>query len=185
METPAKESFWKTLPGIITAIASLITAIGGLLLILSQLGVFDAKNEMAEATAKPPAKSEVITPPIPPPTSTLTATAEDVEYTVLSQTTKAYSATELKLILSMKVSCKQTTVGFRSEMFRLEIDGVKNAPVNELSNKWLDTHSDWKENIEFIIPKDLKTATLIVGYAGSPRTSAIPLTLKGKNSDLP
>ena len=36
-----KKSFWNTLPGILTGIAAIITAIGGLLVILHPMGVFD------------------------------------------------------------------------------------------------------------------------------------------------
>ncbi|HII07668.1 MAG TPA: hypothetical protein HA349_10265 [Methanotrichaceae archaeon] len=36
-----KKSFWNTLPGILTGIAAVITAIGGLLVILDSMGVFD------------------------------------------------------------------------------------------------------------------------------------------------
>jgi len=34
------QSWWSTVPGTITAIATLITAIGGLIVILQSLGVF-------------------------------------------------------------------------------------------------------------------------------------------------
>ncbi|WP_026897648.1 hypothetical protein [Daejeonella oryzae] len=34
--------FWSTVPGIITAIATLITAVGGLLIILKSVGLFDS-----------------------------------------------------------------------------------------------------------------------------------------------
>ena len=39
------KSFWSTIPGIITAIATLITAIGGFLVVLNQVGVFGSKPE--------------------------------------------------------------------------------------------------------------------------------------------
>jgi hypothetical protein len=38
MSDTDKKSFWSTLPGVITAIAALITAIGGILLTLHQIG---------------------------------------------------------------------------------------------------------------------------------------------------
>ena len=173
-----RESFWKTLPGTITAIAGLVTAVGGLIAILAQLGVFDRAETTPTTAAVTPVKTEAPVAASTAPTSThLTTKADDVEYTVLGKSTQEYSGTELKLILNMKVSCKQTTVGFRPEMFRLEIDGIKNGPVNELSNKWLDTHSDWKENLEFIIPKKATSATLLVGQVGTERIGRIALSL--------
>ncbi|HXF99668.1 MAG TPA: hypothetical protein VNL69_02735 [Bacteroidota bacterium] len=39
------KSFWSTIPGIITAIATLVTAIGGFLVVLNQIGVFGTKQE--------------------------------------------------------------------------------------------------------------------------------------------
>jgi len=39
-----KKSFWNTLPGILTGIAAIITAIGGLLVILHSMGVFDGEE---------------------------------------------------------------------------------------------------------------------------------------------
>jgi len=57
-----KGSFWTTLPGIITAIAALITAIGGFIAVLNTMGVFDPSptNTPAAATrlaTEPPAQS--------------------------------------------------------------------------------------------------------------------------------
>lgn len=39
------KSFWSTIPGIITAIATLITAIGGFLVVLNQIGVFGPQSD--------------------------------------------------------------------------------------------------------------------------------------------
>jgi hypothetical protein len=169
----SKESFWKTLPGILTGIATLVTAIGGFIVILVQLGVFAS----AENTT-PPAQQSALPPKVSTPASTnLTAVADDIEYTILSKSTSAYSQAEHKLTLNMKVSCKQTSIGFTPDIFRLEIEGVKYAPHNELSSQWIANHADWKESLEFIIPKTLRSATLHVGQAGTPRTSTILITL--------
>ncbi len=40
-----QKSFWSTIPGIITAIATLITALGGFLVVLHQIGVFGTKTD--------------------------------------------------------------------------------------------------------------------------------------------
>jgi hypothetical protein len=170
----SKESFWKTLPGILTGIATLVTAIGGFIVILVQLGVFSPADN-----ATPSVQQSALPPNVSTPTATtnLTAVADDIEYTVLSKSTSEYSQAELKLILNMKVSCKQTSIGFTPDIFRLEIEGVKYAPHNELTSQWISNHADWKESLEFIIPKDLRSATLHVGQAGTPRTSTIVVTL--------
>jgi hypothetical protein len=46
------KSFWSTIPGIITAIATLITAIGGFLVVLNQIGVFGTKTDPKPDQAK-------------------------------------------------------------------------------------------------------------------------------------
>ena len=43
--TTTGKSFWQTVPGVITAIAALITAVGGVLGILLQNGMFDGASE--------------------------------------------------------------------------------------------------------------------------------------------
>ena len=180
MDTSAhnKESFWKTLPGTITAIAGLVTAIGGLIAILAQLGVFDSAESTPTTTATTPAKTEVpVTATAAPQSAPLTTKADDVEYTILSKKTEEYSPSELKVILNMKVSCKETSVGFTADMFRLEVDGIKYQPHNSLSSHWIANHADWKEKLEFVIPKPAPSATLLVGQVGTERIGRIALSL--------
>ncbi len=47
-----QKSFWTTVPGIITAIATLITAIGGFIVILNQIGVIGTKTESPKKMAE-------------------------------------------------------------------------------------------------------------------------------------
>jgi hypothetical protein len=44
------QSWWSTIPGTITAIATLITAIGGLIIILNSMGVFNKHAETVNTT---------------------------------------------------------------------------------------------------------------------------------------
>ncbi len=46
-DSNGKTSFWATVPGIITAIATLITAVGGLIVILNSVGFFRHDGEIA------------------------------------------------------------------------------------------------------------------------------------------
>ena len=50
-EKSSTKGFWKTLPGIITAIAGAITAITGLLVALNQIGVFSDNNQHVSSNA--------------------------------------------------------------------------------------------------------------------------------------
>lgn len=180
METPTtnKENFWKTLPGTITAIAGLVTAIGGLIAILAQLGVFDPAEPHATAASATPVNNEAPVTATAAPTAPLTAKADDVEYTVLSKKVEAYSPSERKVILEMKVSCKETSIGFTHDMFRLEVDGIKYSPHNSLSSHWIANYADWKERLEFVVPNTPPSAKLIVGQAGTERVSEIPISLE-------
>lgn len=47
-----QKSFWTTVPGIITATATLITAIGGFVVILNQIGVIGTKSESPKKMAE-------------------------------------------------------------------------------------------------------------------------------------
>ncbi len=47
-----QKSFWTTVPGIITATATLITAIGGFVVVLHQVGVFGSKSESPKKMAE-------------------------------------------------------------------------------------------------------------------------------------
>ncbi len=47
-----QKSFWTTVPGIITATATLITAIGGFVVVLNQIGVFGTKSDSPKKLAE-------------------------------------------------------------------------------------------------------------------------------------
>lgn len=44
-EAPARTSFWKTLPGVITAVAALVTALATLLAAADKAGIFSGGGE--------------------------------------------------------------------------------------------------------------------------------------------
>lgn len=49
----AKPAFWSTLPGLITAVAALLTAIGGLVATLAALGVFSGTDTAVRLPPRP------------------------------------------------------------------------------------------------------------------------------------
>ena len=86
-----KQSFWATLPGMITQIITLLSALGGLLVVLNNLGVIEigatatptpthtmtasaAPNDTNTPTQKPPAPTNSPTPVISTDTPTRTPT---------------------------------------------------------------------------------------------------------------
>lgn len=79
------KSFWVTLPGILTGIAAIITAIGGILLALHAIGYFDDSNNIAQETptSVTPTPESTLTPtlePTPEPTPTQTQAEINITY---------------------------------------------------------------------------------------------------------
>lgn len=56
-EPPKSQSWWQTLPGILTAVAAIITASTGLILALNQAGVFSDESKSASPDSTPVAIS--------------------------------------------------------------------------------------------------------------------------------
>ena len=51
-----QKSFWSTIPGILTGIAAVVTAIGGLLAILFQAGIIGSREEIVTISLPDPAE---------------------------------------------------------------------------------------------------------------------------------
>jgi hypothetical protein len=67
--TNGATSFWKTLPGILTAVAAFVTAVGTLIGALAAAGALDRGQQPAAGSASVPAPSSSTTAaPEPPPT---------------------------------------------------------------------------------------------------------------------
>lgn len=181
IDSPSKRgSFWKTAPGVLTALATLLTAIVGLIAGLNQLGIFErsSSSEAQPRRAEQISKNTSNTPQRPPtPAAGLSATADDITYTILSGHREPYSPSEYLLVLEMKISFKQNLTNVTGELFRLEVDGLRYAPRNGGSNHYGAPYSDWKEKYEFIVPNDAHVTNLLVGQFDSARTSTIPLPL--------
>lgn len=89
-----KQPFWSTFPGVLTAIAALITATAGLLAILNTIGVF-------EPQITPTPESTVLTPSLTPtadpaatPTPPNTPTVASAETSTPTQTTSVNAVVE-------------------------------------------------------------------------------------------
>lgn len=80
-ESPKSPSWWHTLPGVLTALAAVITAISGLAALLFQSGIIGSKAE-PNRTAQP--ASEVAKPPASEGPSTSTSPAYQAQGTTRS-----------------------------------------------------------------------------------------------------
>jgi len=158
----------------------IIVAVIGLagVLVTALLTNWDKLTKMApsatstSSAAKPDHSASSNSPPVG---QGLKATANEVIYTVRSGRRDSYSDTEYRLVLDVVMSCGANGENFTADVFRLEADGVKYAPIIPLSERWIDTHSDWAEKVTFAYPKASQDVKLQVGRAGSPRVAVIPL----------
>jgi hypothetical protein len=76
-----RRSFWTTVPGVLTAVATFISAVGGLLLVLSQLGVIGtggSRENGANGEASPSPTSTGVRPPTESP-SPVVPQAPDIQ----------------------------------------------------------------------------------------------------------
>ncbi len=64
-DTPEKQSFWTTLPGILTGLAALVTAVGGLIAIVSSGGDQSAEAVKPDTNVNSPAIETSATKPPP------------------------------------------------------------------------------------------------------------------------
>lgn len=87
-EPPKSQSWWQTLPGIMTAVAAIITATTGLIVALNNAGAFSRDTEMASPTPTPAAVLSV-SPSTKPETSTVIDAPEPTDIDGLEQQLKA------------------------------------------------------------------------------------------------
>ena len=79
-----EKSFWRTLPGILTGIAAVISAIGGLILALNAAGIIDTIDTPVTSTPTPVATNNLTPTIIPTSTPTPTPTPQNMEFVLIS-----------------------------------------------------------------------------------------------------
>jgi hypothetical protein len=202
--TDASSSWWQTLPGILTAAAGAITAVGGLQLTLNQLGLIGNRTG----------------PAAPPPTDTQPAVAgqsaagEDagtaagdraaaaprpggaqysVEFTGVTeakvrshradgvyQVLKATvenrgSSTLILTVLVRLTNVGRSDIAFSTEYFRLISDGMASAPTSSLIDA-VDAQSTKQAEIVFELPDTARSLELLID--NSEDSARLPLVLK-------
>src|SRR5262245_32808117 len=65
-EPPKPQSWWQTLPGVLTAVATIITAATGLIVALNQAGVLSGKEKTDSRSPPAPYTTPAETPASPP-----------------------------------------------------------------------------------------------------------------------
>lgn len=190
--------WWQTLPGILTAITAIITAVAGLIAVLHQTGLLPSF-----AQKQPPT---VIVRPLsePPQTSALAATTAtaglpataavsslilpastqvklpvgdgNIVYTLLTAQLEAYNTENRSLTLKIRAFNDYSySVNFWDRSFRLLVDGIAQAPANSL-NEVLAAQSAKEGSIVFVIPLSAQQVIVKIGDPGQASTQ-IPLDL--------
>ncbi|WP_372785767.1 hypothetical protein [Phenylobacterium sp.] len=189
----SRASWWQTLPGMVTAVAALLTAIGGLILALSQAGLLH--RSAAAASAEAPGVPQAQTPQVPPPQAqaapaagapavsfapgaqvTLGNNRGRGTYELLSAGVERRTAEAGTLTLKVRLTnAGPNDIGFWNDSFRLAVDGVPRAPTSWL-NSSVDPRSAKEADLVFALPLTAKTLSLRIN--SGDEDGEIPLTLK-------
>jgi hypothetical protein len=200
IEEPRSKSWWLTLPGVLTAIAGIITAVTGLMVTLHQMEVFQREEKQP-----PPAQYNTIrskeavtalsvtgaSPGAATPSPggsaakypiNLSVANEvrigDYVYKVLAAQLDRYGPNKLSLRFEVRLTSNgRYGANFWAASFRLLVDGVLRAPVNDL-NELVDGHSSKEGMVEFVIPDTTTDVGLQIGEVGEGAPT-IPIALKG------
>jgi hypothetical protein len=200
-EKPKSTGWWQTLPGILTATAAILTAIGGLIVAFHQAGFFDRAGQKAPQVQSETLKPQKITESpsgtqtIPSATKsapnastapypvTLPAGTEvrvgDAVYRILNARLDRYAPGRLSLRFEVRMlNNGRFPTNFWGASFRLLVDGVPRAPDNSL-NEVVDSKSAKDGVVEFVIPDTVNDVGLQVGEVGEGKP-ALPIPLKSE-----
>lgn len=192
--------WWQTLPSVLKAAATLITAVTGLIIGLNQIGVFRSGEKPAQPVSyggisgTPPvvssspsatgsstgAPSSVVSGPPARYTVTFPAGAEATAgagaYKILQARADPRSADKLTMTFSVRVTgVRYPGLNFFGNDFRLIVDGVPREP-DDAPNLLVSLQSSKDGDVVFIIDATAKHLALQVGEVGH-ETSTIPLAL--------
>lgn len=203
MENDTKEktkiNWWQTVPGILTAVAALMTAAGGLMLALNQVGCFDKTNLKNEKVADQKEKttenksqnidqneSQKLTDNTNTEYKGAISKIEDVNfegsvYKFLDTRLEYYSPDKSLLKLKLNVENNFNGVYVNADLFRLLIGRNKSAPET-CTAQWVEQHSSIDADVAFIIPNDATAVQLQIGdvNAGEKGAIKIPINIKSK-----
>jgi hypothetical protein len=180
-EQPKAESWWRTVPGMLTGAAAVITATTGLLAVVQQNGWLRKSNAIAEDTLPQAIQSprrEMSTGSTKPGVLQLTPSLREVllsgaRFTLLSVRVETRNAETLGLRIGMRMTNQGPyPANFWNDSFRLLVDSVPRAPIGDL-NKVVAGGSAEDGDVEFSFPATANTLVLQIRL-GSEQTQ-IPL----------
>lgn len=188
-------SWWQTMPGMLTAIAGMITAIAGLVVALNQAGIFPIARS-AKSPDLPPAEqgaaaqsfggsaedSGVPEATTPAQKSSALVLPDGMEAAIPIQAdgTAVYKIISAQLapfnaesrVLKLTIRCSNNArypMNFWGQSFRLQIEGVLNAPLQG-PNEVVEAQSAKAGEVTFTVPLAAQSALLKIGDPGHPTT---------------
>lgn len=176
------QSWWHTMPGMLTGGAAVITAITGLLVVMHQAGWLptstseatpsemrsDTQTAVSKASSASAAAAEIAP-------STREVTLGKAVFTLLRTQTQARTPDTHGLTLSVRMTNNGPyPMNFWNSNFRLLVDGVPRAPIGEL-NKVLEGNSALEGDVEFSYPANATSLVLRVLNLGE----TADITLRG------
>ena len=198
---PTPKSWWATLPGILTALAGIVTSVTALIVALNQAGVFHAPKQPSPqahyGTTQPPetTKTPAATAAVPAATKSAptgrTATppgslliqdevrAGPVAYKFLTAQLDPYSEGKRALRFAIRFTNigVQWGVAIGPGFFRLAVDGVPLAPEKSFIGV-IDFQSAKEGEVLFVVPETASSMVLQVGDVTGTETTKIPINLK-------
>lgn len=187
-DTRKPVSWWQTLPGVLTALAAVITAATGLVVALRSSDAPRRETEPPAVTATN-SPAEAVAPSITPTPVPAAASGDiplpsgrdvrlargDVAIRMLSARLEPFSPEKRALVLSLRhTNNSRYPQNFWTASYRLVVDGVPRAPSNSL-NQVVEGESAQEGEVTFEVPVQAKQVVLRIS-AGDERTE-IPLDL--------
>jgi hypothetical protein len=190
-EEPKLQSWWQTVPGFLTAVAALITALTGLAVAVYQIrdSQVSATSGSEQVSPEKPVAAASQTPSgdggtqqsVALPTGTEVKLAQgDIVYKILSARLEPYNAE--KNALRFTIRCTSNSpypVNFWDRSFRLLVDGVPRAPISGL-NEIVEGQSAKEGDIVFEVPTGEDKVVLQISAptpSGTDETTEIPFDL--------
>ncbi len=186
--------WWQTLPGIITAVAAIITALTGLIVAINQTGWFTPRSEPTVPRASQPGPSAPVSPSSPAGSQpSPAASTSHHSYSLALPSIREYQLGQVTFTLLEADVSPRTSEGntvrirlrmlnhqrydanFWDQSFRLVLDGVPLAPVGGL-NVLVPGQSAKEGVVLFVVPHGTTAATLVITYADD--STNIPMDLR-------
>ncbi len=186
---PSRQSWWQTLPGILTGVAALITAVTGFIVAFNHTrsepsSPSSKSSEAGTQTSRPAAESRdqsdrrasAKTQPVAlPPLNRVKLAGGDAVITLLAAEVEPIDLERKSLSLKVRyLNAGRYQANFWSASYRLIVDDVPRAPTNFL-DELVDAGAAKEGQVVFEVPNTIKDVVLQIS-AGDEK-SRIPLTL--------